>query len=234
MSSTSPEQIEQDIEATRQDLREDVEALKDKLSPTSAAQRGAARISETVSDARDRVMGTTEDTMDSVKGSASAVADRAQSQMRGNPLAVGLAAFAIGWLIGSLLPASEREKEAAAALRESDTVRNAVEPLQESARTIASQAADQAKGAAQRVSEEAKTAAQNVREEAKDQAETVREEVKGQAETIRGGNGASAADDATYPPDTTGQFSTRGLGTFGADPANPDGDPLPGAGRVGI
>ena len=42
MTSSSPEQIEQDIEQTRQDLRDDVEALKDKLSPTGAAQIGTA------------------------------------------------------------------------------------------------------------------------------------------------------------------------------------------------
>ena len=165
-------------------------------------------------------MGTAEEKMDSVKGSASTVADRAkgtasnaadraQSQMRGNPLAVGLAAFAIGWLIGSLLPASEREKEAAAS---SSRVRGCPERR----RTAPGERAEhresgrrRGQGAAQRVGEEAKTAAENVREEAKGQAETVREEVKGQAETIRGGTGESEPDDASYPPNTSADFGDR-------------------------
>ena len=200
MSSSSPEQIEQDLEQTRQELCDNVEALKEKVSPASAAQRGAARISETVSEARDRVMGVAEDKADTLVGGASRVEDRAQqaagdaadriqrtaqeargraqAQMRGNPLAVGLAAFAIGWLIGSLLPVSDKERQAGQALRESEAVRSAAQPLQESAKDLAAQTMDQAKDAATSVGQEAKEAASAIADEVKSGAQDVNAEAK--------------------------------------------------------
>ena len=105
----SPEQIEKDIERTREDLRQNVDALQEKLSPTQAAKRGAARLGESVGQVRDTLMGTAED----VKGTAqegvakaeasvSGVSERISRGARGNPIAVGLGAFAVG--LAGVLP----------------------------------------------------------------------------------------------------------------------------------
>ena len=167
----TPDQIEIDIERTREDLRQNVDALKDKLSPTHAAKRSAARLGESVSQARDTLMGTAEDSVAKTQESISEVSDKISrgtdkisSGARGNPVAVGLGAFALGWLVSSLIPASKTEKDAAGSLRDSDMAASMVQPLADTARTMAKNAGDNAKEAAQEVGREAQTAATTVTE----------------------------------------------------------------------
>ncbi len=166
MSSTSPEEIQQDIERTRQDLKDNVEALQEKVSPSGIANRGAERVKDSVTQVKDKIMGTADssvssakDTIGSAKDSVAEVPQRARRTTQGNPLAVGLGAFAVGWLIGSLLPASEREREvvqkAAAHTDLADTASQLVESAKESG-----------KQALQQVAEEAKTGAEQVKEAA--------------------------------------------------------------------
>ena len=42
----------------------------------------------------------------------------ARQKTQGNPLAAGVIAFGAGWLLSSLLPASEKEKQVAAAVKD--------------------------------------------------------------------------------------------------------------------
>lgn len=168
-SEMSPEQIEKDIERTREDLRQNVDALQEKLSPTHAAKRGAARLGESVSQARDTLMGTAED----VKGSAedqmtkaqesvSGVSEKISSGARGNPIAVGLGAFAIGWLVSSLIPATKTERRAAESLRDSDMAAAAVQPVADTARAVVENTEEKAKEAAREVGREAQSAVSSV------------------------------------------------------------------------
>jgi hypothetical protein len=160
----TPDQIEIDIERTREDLRQNVDALKDKLSPTHAAKRSAARLGESVSQARDTLMGTAEDSVAKTQESLTGVSDKISTGARGNPVAVGLGAFALGWLVSSLIPATKTEKDAAGNLRDSDMAASMVQPLADTARTMAENAGDNAKEAAQEVGREAQTAATTVTE----------------------------------------------------------------------
>lgn len=179
---TSPQQIEQDIAETREELRADVDALKHRLTPKGAAERSAAKIGESVSNAKDRIMGTTrehivdparehlssaEEQLDRTGQAAGNVARQAKEQVRGNPLAVGLGAFAVGWLIGSVIPASRTERQAIQTVKESDAVRSAAQPLADSARGLATQAAAEASQLAKNVGETAKSEAKDVTSEAK-------------------------------------------------------------------
>lgn len=168
-SEMSPEQIEKDIERTREDLRQNVDALQEKLSPTQAAKRGAARLGESVGQVRDTLMGTAED----VKGTAqegvakaeasvSGVSERVSRGARGNPIAVGLGAFAVGWLVSSLIPASRTEQRAAGTLRDSDAAASVVQPVADKARTVAEDVGEKAKEAAHEVGREAQSAVSSV------------------------------------------------------------------------
>ena len=164
MSSTTPEEIQQDIERTRQDLKDNVEALQEKVSPAGMANRSAERVKDSVTQVKDKIMGTADasvssakDSIESARDSVAEVPQRARRTTQGNPLAVGLGAFAIGWLIGSLLPASEKEREveqkAAAHTDLSDTASQVMESAKESGSQALHEVAQEAKSGAEQVKE---------------------------------------------------------------------------------
>jgi len=123
-----------------------------------------------------------------VSGTSSAVRDTvsaAQSGLRqqttGNPLAVGLIAIGVGWLIGSLLPASSVEEQAAVKVKDAaapavteaakDTVSSLHDSAQEAVGSVKTVAAD----AAATVRDEAVSSAQDVRDRAYDARDAVAE-----------------------------------------------------------
>ena len=157
MSSNSPEEIQEDIDRTRQDLRENVDALQEKVSIKRAANRSADKVKESMSNVKDTIMGKADSAKESVAsaGSAGQLPDRARRTTQGNPLAVGLGAFAIGWLVGSLIPASQREREA---------VEKVGPELAAPVQDVVSHAQEKGKQALQEVAEEAKAGAAQVKE----------------------------------------------------------------------
>lgn len=174
---STPEEIQEDIEQTRADLRDNVEALQEKVSVKGAASRSATKVKDTVSGVKDAVMGSAESSASSARDAVSSVGDvpdRVRSTTAGNPLAVGLGAFALGWLVSSLIPASERETQAVASLQDSD----ALKPLQESAQQLVGEAKAQGQQAVQEFAEQAKSSAQTVAEQAKDTAQAAAEVAK--------------------------------------------------------
>lgn len=166
MTSASPEEIQQDIDRTRQDLKDDVEALQEKVSPKGMASRSAERMKGSVTQAKDRIMGSADSGMTSAKDTVTSARDtvgevpaKARRTTQGNPLAVGLGAFAIGWLIGSMLPASQRERDALSqAASHTD--------LADTAQAVVEQAKESGRHALQEVAEEAKSGAEQVKEAA--------------------------------------------------------------------
>jgi hypothetical protein len=147
MTTSNPEDIRRDIEATREELRRDVDALTEKVSPGRVVERRVDRAKDAVSNVKEKVMGSSSDhdgydggfdrgsdsgsnghglagAGDKVSSAASSVADTASSapqqaraRTRGNPLAAGLIAFGAGWLVSSLLPATDKEEQAAEAVK---------------------------------------------------------------------------------------------------------------------
>ncbi|MFF1632624.1 DUF3618 domain-containing protein [Leifsonia sp. NPDC058248] len=175
--SDDPDVIRADIEETRRELSGDVDALADKVTPSKIAHRQSEKVKAAVRSVTDRVMGAADSGKgaagsvgDSVSDAGRAVVDKAQ----GNPLAVGLIAFGVGWLAASLIPASEKEREIAA------NVKDAAEPLIHEAAAAAKQVADNlkepAKDALNSVADTAKDAVGTVKDEATDSAQTVADE----------------------------------------------------------
>ena len=166
----SPDQIEKDIERTREELRDNVDALQEKLSPTHAAKRGAARVGESVTQVRDTLMGSAEEGVSRAQDSVSDVSGRIGRGTRGNPIAVGLGAFALGWLASSLIPSSRKERQAVESLRDSEMASSVAQPLAETVKSVAGSAEESAKEAAKEVGREAKEAASSVAGSAKETA----------------------------------------------------------------
>jgi len=171
--STTPEEIQQDIEATHEDIRENLDALQERLSPTNAVKRGVSNLGEKVADAKDTIMGTASDTASSVGERVSDVPAKARRNAAGNPLAVGIGAFAVGWLIGSMIPASRREREAVASVKEN--AGELAQPIMEGAKEVAADVRERAGEAVAAVKDQAGQAAQQVGETAKDAAGATRE-----------------------------------------------------------
>jgi hypothetical protein len=102
-------------------------------------------------------------------------------QAAGNPLAIGLIAVGAGWLVGSLLPASNAEERAAAKIKEAatpavtDAVKDAAANLQDSAKQAAESVKDAASDAAATVKDETANSAHDLQ----DQAHAARDTVTG-------------------------------------------------------
>ena len=193
---SDPDQIRNEIEATRAELSGDVNALADSVKPGNVARRQADKVRSGVSSLKDNVMGTAEDLTHSVKDTASDLGQSAsgaaggtksavRQKARGNPLAAGLVAFAAGWLVSSLIPATQAEQQGATALKEkaeplkqevTSAVKEVASNLQEPARDAVEQVKSSATDSAQTVKEEAQGAASDVKDSSQEAAGRVREQ----------------------------------------------------------
>jgi len=217
------DQLRREIEQTRRELGTDVDALGEKVSPRRVMERRVDRTKDAIGGVKERIMGTTSDASSSaggaISGAASSVQDRmsgaasgvqhaassvgdtatdtayrARRQAQGNPLAAGLVAFGLGWLVSSLLPPSEKERQLARQVKDqaqpavqavgqqagqalSEMKDNLQQPAQEAVESVKQTAAD----AAGTVKDEARSAAGDV----KDQAQDSTQRVRGQAPSSR-------------------------------------------------
>lgn len=200
--SQTPDEIRADIERTRGELGTDVDALADKVRPSSIAHRQGERLREGFANAKNAVMGTADNvgssvgstvhgvaqsTGDAVHDAGTAVQQAPQTvvnKTRGNPLAAGLIAFGAGWLVSSLVPASEKEREAAQALKEKSqpvvdelgsAAREVVEDMKEPARQAMQDVKSSASDSASVVKEEGAAAAQDVKVRAQEAQDNIKD-----------------------------------------------------------
>lgn len=176
----STEEVRQEIESTRQDLSRDVDALSEKVSPTRIVGRRVEATKTRLGSWKEKVMGSSSSPSHSTStsgtvgsaasdvGSAlSSAPQMARRQTEGNPLAAGLVAFAGGWLVASLLPATRAEEQAARMVQ--DKASDAAEPVKSQLADVAGQMKDDlepsAREAAQSVKDTATEAATRVKEE---------------------------------------------------------------------
>jgi hypothetical protein len=193
-SSNDPEALRAEIEATRANLSRDVNALGDAVTPGNIARRQTDKAKGAAVGLKDKIMGSAESAASSVgdkasgmtsnvsgsaSGAAGSVGDTvggapqmAKAQTQGNPLAAGLIALGAGWLLGSLLPASQREQQAAGQLKEQ-------------AKPLVGEAQQVAKEAAAELKEPAQQAAESVKSTAQDAAQTVKAEGQSAADDVR-------------------------------------------------
>jgi gas vesicle protein len=202
--TSDPDQIRGNIEQTQQNLSADVDALTDKVSPPRIVERRVQQTRSAMTSMKDSIMGSTTErasslggtvsssassAMDTVSSARDTVADKASSaadvagsapdlarqRTRGNPLAAGLIAFGAGWLVASLLPATEPEQQAASQVKDLAT---------EKGRPVAQQLSQAGQEAAQELRDSAQQRAQSVKETATDAASTVRDEAQSQASDV--------------------------------------------------
>ena len=216
MTSSDPDVIRRQIEDTRRELSYDVDALNEKVNPARVMDRRVTAAKGKMTSMKEKVMGSAQDTTyqaqgmasnaaGSVQGAASSAADSVSNaastavgavqqapdavirQAQGNPLAAGLIAFGVGWLVSSLLPASEKEKQLAQ--QAESAVKEHKDALLEPAKQAAQEIGDQLKPAAQQAVESVKSTAQDaattVTEEGKSAAADVQSQAKQSKDTVQ-------------------------------------------------
>ncbi|MDQ1056412.1 gas vesicle protein [Arthrobacter globiformis] len=199
--SENPDAIRADIEATRERLGTNVDAVADKVTPSNIVHRQTSKVKDAVFGVKDKVMGTADHATHSTSGSlhhaahsttgglhqatdaagnaistaGDAIADaphQVAAKTQGNPLAAGLIAFGAGLLASSLIPPSQKEREAA------DALKTAAEPM-------TSQLTEAAKDMAQGWKEPAQEAVENVKATATDAAQHVKDEGQTAASDVK-------------------------------------------------
>src|SRR3954469_17248986 len=209
MTSSDPEVIRRQIEDTRRELSYDVDALNEKVNPARVVDRRMTAAKGRVTRVKEKVMGSAHDTRyqahgmasnatgsvqsaassaaESVQGAASTAVDTVQQtpdmivrQTQGNPLAAGLIAFGVGWLVSSLLPATEKEKQLA---QQAETaVKENKDALLAPAKQVAQEIGEELKPAAQQAVEEVRSTAQDAAATVKDEGQSAVQDVQGQAQ----------------------------------------------------
>lgn len=209
MTSSDPDVIRRQIEDTRRELSYDVDALNEKVNPARVMDRRVSAAKGRLTSVKERVMGSASDTgsaaqdrMSSMAGSmqetASGAAESMQNmassatetvqqapqmvrqQTQGNPLAAGLIAFGVGWLVSSLLPASEKETQLAQ--QAESAVREHKDALLQPAKDAAQEMGEQLKPAAQQAMEEVKSTAQDAASTVKEEGQSAAQDVQGKAQ----------------------------------------------------
>jgi len=209
MTTSDPDVIRRQIEDTRRELSYDVDALNEKVNPARVVDRRVSAAKGRMTNLKEKVMGSAHDTTSSAQGVASNAAGSVQNaassaagsvqdaastavgavqqapdqvirQTQGNPLAAGLIAFGVGWLVSSLLPASEKEKQLAQ--QAESAVREHKDALLEPAKQAAQEIGEQLKPAAQDAVESVKSTAQDAAATVKDEGQAAVQDVQGQAQ----------------------------------------------------
>ena len=219
--STDPDQIRSEIEQTQRELSADVDALTEKLSPQRMVERRVRRTRSVMTNMKDKIMGSTSDAYqtagpaasgvgesvgarasagrDAVAGTAASAAGAVRSapetvrrRTEGNPLAAGLIAFGAGWLLSSLLPASEPEQRVASQVKDF--------------------AVEQGRPVAEQLGEAGQQAAEQLKESAQQRAETVRQTATDAASTVAGEAQSAASDVTGQTRQAARQVRDQGLG----------------------
>src|SRR5215217_5702577 len=200
-TSNDPDEIRADIERTRATLSNDVDDLAESVKPKSVARRQVDKVKDAVGGVKDRVMGSDEDdysssTVGDKTSAAKAYAARdtvgekaseaseavreapatVKRKTQGNPLAAGVIAFGLGMLVSSLIPSSEKERQAVSQLQEN------LEPVKQKATEVARDMGESLRPAAQEAAESVKSTAQEGVESVRQEGQSAAQDVKGQAQ----------------------------------------------------
>lgn len=126
-----------------------------------------------------------------VRDTAADAPRQIRRQTQGAPLTLGLIAFGLGGLVAAMLPPSDKEREAAAAVKEQAA------PLVEEAKAVAQESVENIRPAAQdavaSVQDSARTAADVVKEDARASAETVKDDAARAKDDVKGQQGATGS-----------------------------------------
>jgi hypothetical protein len=148
-------------------------SARDAVADKAYAAREA--VSDKAYTARDTVSEKASEAREAVGRAPTTVKRKAQ----GNPLAAGLIAFGLGMLVSSLIPSSEKERQAVSQLQEN------LEPVKEKASEVARDVGESLKPAAQEAAQSVKTAAAEGAENVKQEGAAAAAEVKDQAQASK-------------------------------------------------
>ena len=126
----------------------------------------------------DRAYGAKDTASQKASGARDAVREaprRMKRRAQGNPLAAGVVAFGLGMLVSSLIPSSEKERQAVSTLQEN------LEPVKQKATEVARDMGEGLKPAAQEAAESVKSTAQQGVESLKQEGQSAAQDVKYQA-----------------------------------------------------
>jgi len=154
-------------------------AAKDAVADKAYAAKDA--VADRAYAARDTVAEKASEAGEAVREAPATVKRKTQ----GNPLAAGVIAFGLGMLVSSLIPSSEKERQAVSTLQDNlepvkEKAAEVARDMGESLKPAAQEAADSVKSTAQEgvesVKQEGQAAAQDVKDQAQDSKETVQQQ----------------------------------------------------------
>ena len=211
-TSDDPEVLRREIAQTRANLSRDVDALGEAASPGNVARRQAEKVGDSVVGAgrslKEKVMGSDDpgsgpgmgertsaaasdvgERVGEVAGSArdtvASAPSQARRQTRGNPMAAGLIALGAGWLLGSLLPGSEKERELAVSAKQQVADSGLVEEVRSVAQDVVEDVKPQAQEAADQVRQSASESVEHVKDEAGSATEDVKSSAQESKDTVQ-------------------------------------------------
>lgn len=145
---------------------------------TGTASELGHRVGDTTSELGSRVG----DAAGTAQHALATAPDAARRRTRGNPLAAGVVALGAGWLLGSLLPSSEKERELAVSAKEQVRDSDLAQQAMNEARTVAQQVVEDVRPQAQQAVEQVRQSASESVEHVKQDASAATEEVKSSAQ----------------------------------------------------
>jgi Protein of unknown function (DUF3618) len=191
------DELREDIDQKREDIGYTVDQIQNRVSPGRITARGRYRVRRWWIDAKDRILGNDqseypwERQVQGVSNRVVDVTDRASEMMsdvregvaeaprmvrrqtQGNPVAAGFIAFGGGLLVGTLLPETQTERDAAKRLEPS--VAGIAQEAGEIGKDVAEDVKTNAVEAIDEVKDSASAAAEGVKDEAKEAMTRARE-----------------------------------------------------------
>ena len=152
-------------------------AAKDAVADRAYAAKDA--VADKAYAARDTVSEKASDAADAVREAPTTLKRKTQ----GNPLAAGVIAFGLGMLVSSLIPSSEKERQAVSQLQDN------LEPVKQKATEVAQDVGENLRPAAQEAAPSVKSTAQegveNVKQEGQSAAQDVKDQAQDSKDTVR-------------------------------------------------
>ncbi len=198
--------VERRVERTKSavsNLKERVMGSASDSGPGTSSRGGAGRSAVTsgVGDAASSAASSVSGVASTAASTVAAAPELAKRRTEGNPFAAGVIAFGAGWLASSLLPASQRERQAASKV--TDLAKEHAEPVKAHLSEVAGELKDNLMEPAQQAVESVKSTAQDaastVKENAKSAGGDVADQAKTAASTVKSETG-SGDPDATADP----------------------------------
>jgi Protein of unknown function (DUF3618) len=181
------EALKADIQQRRESMTGTIDAIEDRVVPSRIVERRRVAIRGWAGGIKERVMGSAQSATDQASATAGRLSEgvshasdavtnapvQVQRATAGSPLIAGAVAFGVGALVAALLPETEPEQRAVAAMQ--PQLAAATEAVKEAGQQAVETAKSSAQGAAQTLKESAADHAHEVADQAKDAPQQVKD-----------------------------------------------------------